>query len=255
MGIKRALKSVLPKRLVDVIQSHQHKSDFAEYERMTPTDVFTKIYSDGAWGVSHDPEQKFFSGSGSHDEVVTEIYVAAVRRFINSLGYKPAVVDLGCGDFHVGAQLRDLCGKYIACDIVPSLVAFNQAKYKHLNVEFRLLNLADDALPIGDVIFIRQVLQHVSNDQIKKVVPKLQSSCKHLVLTEHLPESEDFRANIDMPTGPGIRLGLGSGVVITKPPFGLEAKKEQVLCEVRKFGGVVKTMLYTLNETDILPRR
>lgn len=247
MGIKRVLKSVLPKRLVDVIQSHRPKSEFAEYEQLSTEDVFKRIYSDGAWGASHDPEQKFFSGSGSHDEAVTAVYVAAVRKFIGSLRHKPSVADLGCGDFHVGAQLRDLCGKYVACDIVPSLVAFNQAKYKHLDVEFRLLNLADDALPIADVIFIRQVLQHLSNDQIKKVAPKLQPSCKHLVLTEHLPESEDFRANIDMPTGPGIRLGLGSGVVITEPPFGLNTKNEQVLCEVREFGGVVRTMLYTLN--------
>jgi hypothetical protein len=245
MDIKKALESVLPDSLVKTVRTRLSRGPFADYKRLSTKDVFAKVYADGIWGRSNDSQQKFFSGTGSHDQAVTSVYVGAVRSFVQSLGFRPAAVDLGCGDFQVGAQLRDLFGTYVACDIVPSLVAFNQARYGDLDVDFRVLDLTADPLPAGDVILLRQVLQHLSNEQIKKVVPKLATRCKYLVLTEHVPEGDDFVANLDMPTGPGIRLGLPSGVVLTEPPFDLQAKQQNVLCEVRESGGVVRTTLFT----------
>lgn len=245
MGIKKVIKSVLPGSLVDAVQTHLSTDPFAAYKRLSTKDVFAKVYADGIWGSSNDPQQKFFSGTGSHDQAMTGVYVGAVRSFVQSLGVRPTAVDLGCGDFQVGVQLRDLFGTYVACDIVPSLVAFNQTRHRDLDVDFRVLDLTADPLPTGDVILLRQVLQHLSNEQIKKVVPKLATSCKYLVLTEHVPEGDGFVANLDMPTGPGIRLGLPSGVVLTEPPFDLEAKQQKVLCEVPESGGVVRTTLFT----------
>ena len=74
-------------------------------------------------------------------------------------------------------------------------------------------------------MFIRQVLQHLSNAQISRIVPKL-SIYRLLVLTEYLPSSGDFVPNLDRPTGVGTRLGTetDSGIVLTEPPFNLPTK-------------------------------
>lgn len=57
---------------------------------------------------------------------------------------------------------------------------------------------------------------------------------------------KDFIHNLDQGTGPGIRLGLNSGVVLTSPPFNLACKAQQVLCEVAGYGGRIQTIVYEL---------
>ena len=159
------------------------------------------------------------------------------------------MVDLGCGDFNVGSKYQEFCGNYVACDVVPSLIDFNKEKYKTSNVDFRVLDLAEDDLPKADVVFIRQVLQHLSNRHIQNAIPKIASSYKFLVLTEHLPDSNTFIPNRDKPAGPGVRPALNSGLVLTKPPFNLKVKSERVLCEVPEdsdYGGRLRTDLYHL---------
>ena len=97
---------------------------------------------------------------------------------------------------------------------------------------------------------MRQVLQHVSNRDILNVVPKIASSYRYLVLTEHLPGSDDFVPNLDKAVGPGIRLTSGSGIVLTAEPFNLRPRSERVLCELPDggpYGGRVRTNLYELS--------
>jgi hypothetical protein len=160
---------------------------------------------------------------------------------------KPNVVDIGCGDFFVGSQIRKLCGSYTACDIVEPLIAFNKAKYKLLNVNFRVLDLTKDELPDGDVLFIRQVFQHLSNEQIKMALPQISKTYKYFVLTEHLPAHKSFTPNLDFPTGPNIRLDIDSGIVLTARPLNLKVQDERILCEAPQMGGIVRTILYRLS--------
>ena len=212
--------------------------------------VFTKIYDDGVWGKSADTAEKFYSGSGSHDDAIVETYVTAVRGFLSSLSAKPDVVDLGCGDFHIGSRVRPLCANYIACDIVEALIGFNKEKYRDLDVDFRVLDLTTDRLPRGDVVFVRQVLQHLSNDQIQRALPRISANFKYLVVTEHLPGTGEFVPNLDKKVGSGIRLaidsGVDSGVVLTRPPFNLRPLEQTCLCEVEEYGGRIRTDLFRL---------
>ena len=205
------------------------------------------LYKDGVWGKSKDKKQAFFSGSGSHTPFIVSTYVDAVQDFLLSFKEKPNVVDLGCGDFYIGSKIRHSCCRYIACDIVKPVIKFNKKKYKNMDVEFLILDITRDELPNGDIVFIRQVLQHLSNDQISIALPKILSKYKYLVLTEHLPSSEKFIHNVDKKAGPDIRLDFNSGLVLTSAPFHLEIKEERCLCEVEEIGGIIRTILYRLS--------
>ena len=213
---------------------------------MSTQQVFTKIYEEGIWGRSANADQPYYSGSGSHDAGITEIYVRHVSSFLKKFAEKPNVVDLGCGDFSVGSQLRDLCNRYVACDIVPPLIAHNRIRFASLNVDFRVVDLTCDELPEGDVVFIRQVLQHLSNDEISQALPRIVARYRYMVLTEHIPDRPDFLANIDKPAGPDIRLERGSGLVLTQPPFSFVPLDISKLCEVSEFGGLIQTLVYRL---------
>ncbi|MGB7842312.1 MAG: class I SAM-dependent methyltransferase, partial [Salinimicrobium sp.] len=158
----------------------------------------------------------------------------------------PVVCDLGCGDFNVGKELVKYSKRYIAIDIVPELIEHNKKEFKKDNLEFRALDIAKDKLPSGDIVILRQVLQHLSNAEIKRVVEKLYDY-NYVILTEHLPEG-DFEPNKDIISGQGIRLKKQSGVSLSVSPFNFKVKEEKQLLSVPSpgFKGVLVTTLYKL---------
>jgi hypothetical protein len=103
-----------------------------------------------------------------------------------------------------------------------------------------------DEIPTGDVLILRQVLQHLSNDDISKFTKSIPRVFSYLLLTEHLPSENDLLANKDKLSGTDIRLGSGSGVVLTQPPFNMNFKSETKLLSVPQFGGSIVTTLYEL---------
>jgi len=224
--IKELIKRRLPAPVPRLVRYYKNR----EYNNLSTEQIFTKIYESGVWGKSADRASPFYSGSGSHKADEVAVYVQSVANFLRSFKVKPDVVDLGCGDFTVGRQVRGFCKRYIACAVVPSLIAFNQAQFKDLDVGFKILDLIKNELPLGDVAFVRQVLQHLSNDQISKFVSRV--SYNFLVVTEHLPSRAKFEHNVDKLTGAGTRMGHESGIVLTPPPFNLRPKMEKELCRV-----------------------
>jgi hypothetical protein len=254
MTLKAFLKAALPPPIIQLIREHRNR----EYNGLPLEDVFTKIYETKAWSRRYTDEPQyndelFFSGSGSRfgsgtkypDEVSG--YVRTVEEFLSSLPSKPDAVDLGCGDLAIGSLVRPFCRNYIACDVVRGVVEHNRQRFADLDVEFRALDLTEDDLPEGDVAFVRQVLQHLSNAQIGRFIARA-SKYKYLIVTEHLPDVATFTPNVDKPAGPGTRVGYPSGVVLTAPPFNLRPKAERKLCRVKSFdGGVLVTTVYQLS--------
>lgn len=209
--------------------------------------VFSNVYQNKLWGIaSPENESPFYSGPGSSDPHIVNPYVEAVKRFFASIPTKKSAVDLGCGDFRVGSRIVDSFASYTACDVVPELVHFNQQYWQHLPVEFRVVDLVKDEIPDGDVLIVRQVLQHLSNDDIKKFTQSIPRGFSYLLVTEHLPSDDGFLANKEKESGADIRLGGGSGVVLTKPPFSMNVKSETTLLSVPQFGGSIVTTLYEL---------
>lgn len=202
-------------------------------------DIFSAIYRERMWGGG---EADFYSGRGSHEEAIVGPYVEAVRSFLGTLPAPPNACDFGCGDFSVGSQVRSLCAGYVACDVVPELIARNREVYKNTGTEFRALDMVADELPDGDVVFIRQVFQHLSNDEIKQVLPKLRKF-KAVIVTEDVPLGE-FEPNHDKPTGFDVRLSSRSGVNLSAPPFDFPAKAEREICFVQLQDFGLRTVLY-----------
>jgi len=245
--LRSAVKLVMPSPLHRIAREYLSQRWDAKYEGRPVEEIFSAIYRERKWGTKSDSD--FSSGSGSHIQSVVSSYVNAVKGFLESLPCPPSVVDLGCGDFNVGKQLRPYCGRYIACDVVPALIQRNKDQFVDMQVDFRCIDIIEDDLPEGDIVFLRQVLQHLNNAQILRVVHKLYRY-KFLVLTEHVPTNSDFVPNRDKATGEGIRLRQGSGVVLTEPPFLLNAKSKSLICtkyqSEDQYSGLIETTLYDL---------
>lgn len=189
-------------------------------------DAMNQIYDRHLWGGN---QFDFYSGAGSHNPEIINPYLKVIIAFLESHNNTLVVCDLGCGDFNIGKNLTKYAKKYIAVDIVESLINRNKTLYKANNLEFYCLDIIEDELPSGDCIILRQVLQHLSNKDIEKVTQKL-SAYKYIILTEHIPLG-DFTPNKDIISGQGIRIKQNSGVNILKSPFNLKIKEQKQLNE------------------------
>ncbi|WP_375238646.1 methyltransferase [Aurantibacter sp.] len=200
-----------------------------------------QVYNLNLWGNNNTV---FYSGDGSHNPEIVNPYIEVVTSFLKSFKNSLIVCDLGCGDFNIGKQLVEYTKSYIAVDIVPSLITYNKETFKAENLEFNCLDIAVDNLPSGDCVLIRQVLQHLSNAEVKNVASKL-SNFKYVILTEHLPSS-NFEPNKDIISGQGIRLKKQSGVDLLVPPFNFRVKAEKQLLSIplKNNKGIIATSLY-----------
>lgn len=188
--------------------------------------VMNQVYDKNLWG-GHKFD--FYSGDGSHNLEIINPYLKQVISFLKSFKTPLVVCDLGCGDFNVGKQFVKYTKKYVAIDIVETLIERNKMLFKNENLEFHCLDIAKDELPKADCVILRQVLQHLSNNEIKQILKKLQHY-KYLILTEHLPMG-NFTPNKDIISGQGIRLKQNSGVNILEAPFNFKIKEEKHLNE------------------------
>lgn len=206
-------------------------------------DVMDQIYELNLWGGK---EFDFYSGAGSHNPKIINPYIESVMAFFKTFKEPLVVCDLGCGDFNIGKQLLQCTKKYIAIDIVESLINRNRTLYKQNHLEFHCLDIAKDELPPGDCIILRQVLQHLSNTEIQNVLNKI-SVCKYIMLTEHLP-LDNFTPNKDMISGQGIRLKQTSGVNILEAPFNFKIKDAKIINEyiLENSKGRIVTTLYNV---------
>lgn len=222
-AIKRRVARALPGAALDHIDALRNKRRSAEQ-------VFSAIYKKNSWGGRRG---EFYSGSGSGERQVVDAYVTAVSALATEERLENAVaVDLGCGDFQVGRRLRPVFGSYVGVDVVAPLIERNSSEFGDDRTSFRHLDMTKDELPPGDVCLIRQVLQHLSNEQIGSVLSKL-DQYRLVIVTEHQPLDQALtEPNIDKVHGGYIRLNRGSGVYLDRPPFSLPADRLDLLLEV-----------------------
>jgi 2-polyprenyl-3-methyl-5-hydroxy-6-metoxy-1,4-benzoquinol methylase len=184
-------------------------------------DVFDKIYEQGAW--SNDSGE--LSGSGSYGHAADE-YVAFLTAFVKEQDIQ-SILDIGCGDFNIGARVAPHVPCYHAVDVSARIIAINKSRFASMtNVDFRQVNACTEPLVKADLVTVRQVLQHLTNAQIEMILKNIErTEPKFALITEHLSEqTRSFRPNLDLPSHTAhTRVAIGSGVVLNAPPFSRQA--------------------------------
>lgn len=214
------------------------------FQNKKNSEIFNEIYQNGFWGKSKDGFTS--SGEGSHNPKLIFPYIKSVKNFLLDQDFS-TIVDIGCGDFNIGKNFVNYANRYVACDVSDFILKRNIERYSsYKNLEFKKLDLGIDILPEGDICILRQVLQHISNQDIINFCNKINSynPYKYLILTEHLPLIEKFTFNLDKPSGPKTRIGIGSGVILHKQPFNLKFKKFYLLDNVVNLDSQITTTLY-----------
>lgn len=172
----------------------------------------------------------FFSGTGTANPN-TSIYLDNLIAFIKEHKVQK-ILDIGCGDFSIMKQLTERVNvDYIGGDVVEDLIQHHQEKFQNTSTHFIKLNAIEDDLPDAELVTIRQVLQHLNNNQIQTILDKV-AKFKYVLITEHVPITDNAEYNLDKIAGPHIRMRVNSGVFIDKPPFNI--KNSTILFEYRE---------------------
>ena len=191
---------------------------YRRYRSWGDDQIFTYIYRRGLWG--QDPAQPFRSGTGSLPEFSKPFEDFAVALIAATEA--SSIVDIGCGDFQVSRRILERLPKpvhYLGLEVVDELVAHNTAAFGSDRVRFAAPS-ADGDYSAADLMIIRQVLQHNSNANIARILARARRRCRWLLIAEHVPV-KPRHLNLDIRTGHGTRLDIGSGVFVDRPPFDL----------------------------------
>jgi SAM-dependent methyltransferase len=214
------VRALLPAAILEPLERRRRQLIHFRNRRRSLREIFTEVYENHSWGGWNED---YYSGSGS-DDTLARPYAETVRRFIQE-NQVQSIVDLGCGDFRVGSRLQGDGVSYLGIDVVPALIASNQAQYGSHDIAFACFDIIASNLPNADLCLIRQVFQHLSNEQIHAVLRKLHQY-RFVLVTDHYPppEMKDVVPNKDKPAGPDTRILDHSGVFLDRTPFGLTPK-------------------------------
>jgi len=213
-SVARQIRGAMPSWLKSYYRLALLKYNRRRNRSRTAAEVFSSIYADNTWGGGRG---EFCSGSGSTAEQAA-LYAEAMLAFMQREGVS-SVVDLGCGDFEVGSRLVGQGASYAGVDVVPSLIARNTERFATDGVSFVCADITTDDLPEGELCLVRQVLQHLSNEEIGRILTRLEKY-HYVIISEHYPP-EGLRVvpNVDKVHGPDTRIVDGSAVYLTEAPF------------------------------------
>ncbi len=210
--------------------------------------IFSKIYKNNGWGGK---KGEFYSGTGSYSPAIKG-YTKTVADFIVDNKIE-TIIEIGCGDFNVSSNILKILDEtghdynYVGYDVVKPLIARNTSLYGSSKIAFSCKDSCAGKIKDGDLLIIRQVLQHLNNRAIKQIVDKFKNY-KYVIFTEHQP-SEKYGdlivPNKDQDTGVSIRLRYKSGVYLDKAPFNcnIDSKLYAIMEWVYGFEGYINTFL------------
>lgn len=151
----------------------------------THAEIFSHIYDKNIWGGS---------GGGSSPENTVE-YRAFLQNFLKEKNIK-SVVDYGCGDWGFSRLMDWSLVEYFGIDCVNSVIQKNHTKYSSPNIHFYLYH--ENVGMGGDLLILKDVLQHWSNADIVSFLDKNATRFKYTLITNTQSQSFD---NEDIETG------------------------------------------------------
>jgi len=141
--------------------------------------AFNYVYNHGVW--NEKKENIPLSGYGSTLEA-TQLLRALLPSILKAIEAE-TVLDAGCGDFTWMQKTPIQVKQYIGVDIVESVIATNQQKYKNEVCSFYCADVTVDTLPKVDLILCRDCFAHLSFEDIKAAIKNFKKSGSTYLLT------------------------------------------------------------------------
>lgn len=153
-------------------------------------EIFTHIYKANIW---ESPES--ISGPGSTLRVTTKMR-QELSTLIKRFGIT-SIADAPCGDFNWMRHVDIGTCRYTGIDIVQELIERNARLFGSITREFKHCNLVDNVIDAVDLIICRDMLAHLTYEQIFTTLKNFKrSGSKYILVTTGVR----VQRNRDMPT-------------------------------------------------------
>ena len=152
-------------------------------DRQNVAGVFNTIYDRSIWGGG--------SGAGSSPQIARP-YMSFLQAFLNNNPIR-SIVDIGCGDWQFSQFINWGDRDYLGIDIVPSVIEANNARFAKSSISFVCANPLDDNFdpPSGDLLLLKDVLQHLSNANVQKLLDLTPRFKYSLITNAYAPTNDD----------------------------------------------------------------
>jgi hypothetical protein len=152
---------------------------------------FQKVFDDNLFGGKESR-----SGEGS-SLIQTRVIRTEIPKILRELNIG-VLLDAPCGDWNWMRATNLGEARYIGADIVPALVANNDAQFGSDRVRFICANLAGDILPNADLILCRDCMVHLSFEDAFQVLRNFRrTGARYLLATTFTNRKE----NLDLGAG------------------------------------------------------
>ena len=153
--------------------------------------IFTSIYKSKHWVQNpNDLSNEFISISGPGSNTYSDQYENLVKNFkliIDKYEIK-SIIDIPCGDFlWIKKIINEKKIKYHGIDIVEELIQENKNKYQNEYINFSVNDIVNfEAKDKYDLIIVRDLLIHLDNTDIKKILNNLKkTNVKYLAINNY----------------------------------------------------------------------
>ncbi|NBO71223.1 MAG: hypothetical protein EBU66_14495 [Bacteroidetes bacterium] len=148
--------------------------------------IFTRIYEEGTWGDGsvHNP----FSGTGSAPDNAVP-FVRFVADTINKYGIL-SIFDFGHGDWSIWRDYKFENLNYVGVDVAGGLSQKNQDLFGSEKIRFLEVD-ENYILPEGELLICKEVLQHLSLNEINRILPQF-SKFNYLILCNAFFDEDSF---------------------------------------------------------------
>lgn len=202
------------------------------HAKQTLQEAFSHIYEFQLWGSNE--EGQGCSGSGSKVQTTQE-YRELLELCLQVFDIK-SVVDLGCGDWEFSRMISWGQIDYKGFDVVASVIERNIKKFAKKGISFSVLDATYQELPAADLLICKDVLQHLSNDDVAKIIKQF-SKFKYCLITN------DVYGHTLSSDNPDIISGDYRPINITAAPFNVPGDKLLVY----RSGYVIKQVVLIKN--------
>lgn len=184
-------------------------------EPVSPTEqVFTKMYQGGAWEPNKANQPNPYPGSTMPNTVK---YREFLQTFMKNHNIR-SVVDVGCGDWEFSQHVDWNGIQYIGYDVVKSIVDADTEHFGTDSIKFIHSDGIATDLPEADLLVCKDVLQHLTNEQICQFIKQF-PKFSYCLITNDVDPSTLTSVNSDTPIG-GYR-----SVDLSQPPFSVSGEK------------------------------
>jgi SAM-dependent methyltransferase len=173
--------------------------------------AFEGVYKTALWGASADPSSGVAGSSGIGSRLETTVYWRAFLDAFLKANHIASVVDAGCGDWEFSHTMDWTGIDYKGYDIVDAVIQGDK-KYEAANIHFFTADIIETELPAADLLISKNVLQHLPNAAVAKLIPQF-AKYKHVLIVNGVDPVTLS------PDNPDIKPGEYRELDITAPPF------------------------------------